>query len=86
MNKKLADLLTNELQVDAVLFLPELVLCVDIVLLLLIRLMPRYDKLHLGWVALLLAGIGCYLSCCQWLDGCVLNVSAAKFQISSAWA
>jgi NADH-quinone oxidoreductase subunit N len=37
---------------DAVAFLPELILCVGIVLLLLLRLFRTLDRLHLGWVAL----------------------------------
>lgn len=68
MNRQLADTLQSNLGVDAVAFLPELVLCGAIVFLLLIRLVPRYDQLHLGWVALVLAGLVCYLSWCQWAD------------------
>jgi NADH-quinone oxidoreductase subunit N len=33
-------------------FVPELVLCVGIVVLLLLRLLPSFDRLHLGWVSL----------------------------------
>src|SRR5712692_8282951 len=33
-------------------FTPELVLCVGIVVLLLLRLLPSFDRLHLGWVSL----------------------------------
>lgn len=39
---------------DALAFLPELILCGAIVLMLLIRLVPRFDRKHLGWVALVL--------------------------------
>jgi len=37
---------------DSVAFLPELILCVGIVLLLLLRLFRAFDRVHLGWVAL----------------------------------
>src|SRR5690242_19563559 len=37
---------------DCVAFLPELILCVGIVLLLLLRLLRIFDRLHLGGVAL----------------------------------
>ena len=57
MNRTLADTLQANLGVDVVAFLPELVLCGAIVFLLLIRLAPRYDQLHLGWVALVLVGL-----------------------------
>jgi NADH-quinone oxidoreductase subunit N len=67
MNKTVADKLQDNLYSDLGLFSPELVLCGAIVLLLLIRLVPRYDKLHLGWVALALAGIVCWLSVEQWI-------------------
>jgi NADH-quinone oxidoreductase subunit N len=33
-------------------FAPELVVCVGIVVLLLLRLLPSFDKLHLGWISL----------------------------------
>ncbi|HMF11459.1 MAG TPA: hypothetical protein VKE94_04115, partial [Gemmataceae bacterium] len=36
-------------------FVPELVLCVGIVVLLLLRLLPSFDRLHLGWVSLAFA-------------------------------
>lgn len=35
-------------------FLPELVLCGAIVFLLIVRLFPRFDRRHLGWIALVL--------------------------------
>src|SRR5437764_14951503 len=67
MNAKLAEALTISLSRDVSAFLPELVLCGAIVVLLLIRLIPRYDSIHLGWVALLVSGLVCYLSGNQWV-------------------
>jgi NADH-quinone oxidoreductase subunit N len=68
MNATLADALEGSLRTDVLAFLPELVLCGVIVLLLLIRLIPRYDRWHLGWIALVaIAGVG-VLSCVQWAN------------------
>jgi NADH-quinone oxidoreductase subunit N len=67
MNETLAKALEEKLGGDLANFLPELVLCGGIVFLLLVRLVPRYDRLHLGWIALLVAGYVCYLSCDQWV-------------------
>jgi NADH-quinone oxidoreductase subunit N len=36
-------------------FMPELVVCIGIVLLLLLRLLPSLDRVHLGWLALVLS-------------------------------
>src|SRR5262249_19143138 len=36
-------------------FVPELILCAGIVVLLLLRLLPSFDRLHLGWVSLAFA-------------------------------
>ncbi len=47
-------------------FLPELVLCGTIVLLLLLRLFPRFDQKHLGWVALLFTLYALAVSIFQW--------------------
>ncbi len=66
MNQQLLQSLTNALTVDGRAFLPELVLCGTIILLLLIRLIPRYDRDHLGWIALPMSAIVCTLSCLQW--------------------
>jgi NADH-quinone oxidoreductase subunit N len=55
---------------DSLAFLPELLVCGVIVLLLLLRLFPFLDRLHLGWLALLatLAILG--VGCCQWVGEC----------------
>src|SRR5262249_45668144 len=42
----------NALAADLGGFVPELVLCVGMVVLLLLRLLPSFDRLHLGWVSL----------------------------------
>ena len=67
MNSTLADALQTSLSVDAVAFMPQLIVCAAIVLLLLIRLIPRYDRWHLGWIALALSAGACVLSAYQWL-------------------
>jgi NADH-quinone oxidoreductase subunit N len=59
------DLQTTVLR-DSVAFLPELILCVTIVALLLIRLFKAFDGLHLGWVALVLTAFGLAVSYSQW--------------------
>ncbi|MBI3822853.1 MAG: NADH-quinone oxidoreductase subunit N [Planctomycetes bacterium] len=67
MNEHLALALGANLSRDSRAFLPELVLCGAIVLLLLIRLLPRYDHLHMGWIAFVLTSAVCYLACLQWM-------------------
>src|SRR6516164_8545120 len=59
MNSTLADALQTSLGVDAVAFMPQFIVCAAIVLLLLIRLIPRYDRWHLGWIALALSVGAC---------------------------
>src|SRR5437660_39953 len=51
---------------DSAAFLPELILSGGIVLLLLLRMFSRFDRLHLGWVALLVAGGALAASYAQW--------------------
>jgi NADH-quinone oxidoreductase subunit N len=51
---------------DSLAFLPELILCTTIVVLLLLRLFKSFDGLHLGWVALVLTGLGLVVSVGQW--------------------
>jgi NADH-quinone oxidoreductase subunit N len=49
----------NDLQRELVhslgLFMPEMIVCFSIVVLLLLRLLPSFDRVHLGWLALLFA-------------------------------
>jgi NADH-quinone oxidoreductase subunit N len=66
MTKQLLENLQASLSLDLVAFLPELVLCATIVLLLLIRLFPRFDRRHVGWVALVLTLYALFLSWMQW--------------------
>jgi NADH-quinone oxidoreductase subunit N len=47
------DAIQSALNADLLGFVPELVLCVGIVVLLLLRLLPTFDRLHLGYVSLL---------------------------------
>jgi NADH-quinone oxidoreductase subunit N len=68
MNAKMAEALSESLSNDAFFFMPELVLCGSIVLLLLIRLIPRYDRWHMGWIALAAVAGVCVLSCVQWAN------------------
>ena len=51
---------------DCVAFLPELILCVGIVLLLLLRLLRAFDRIHLGGVALAIAAAALATALCQW--------------------
>jgi NADH-quinone oxidoreductase subunit N len=68
MNSLLLTQLETGLRQDWILFLPELVLCGAIVFLLLVRLFPRYDWIHAGWLAFPLGCFACYLSVVQWMD------------------
>jgi NADH-quinone oxidoreductase subunit N len=72
-----ADILTNMqneldalqgqlLHRDCSAFLPELILCGSIVLLLIVRLFGAFNRLHLGWLSLLLAGAALAVSIGQW--------------------
>ena len=50
-------------------FLPELVLCTGIIVLLLLRLFSAFDRWHLGWLALGFTGIALAAACDQWVGG-----------------
>jgi NADH-quinone oxidoreductase subunit N len=58
--------LQTTLGLDVAAFLPEVVLCATIVILLLIRLFTRFDRRHLGSVALILTLYALYVSWAQW--------------------
>src|SRR5262245_7385713 len=62
---------------DCEAFLPELILLLGIVLMLLLRMLSRLDRLHLGWVALVVTGGALATSAAQW-TGCSLT-SPARF-------
>ena len=63
------NLFPTTLSRDLVAFMPELVLCGTIVLLLLVRLVPRFDQKHLASVSLVLTIYALYVSVVQWLGG-----------------
>jgi NADH-quinone oxidoreductase subunit N len=58
--------LEKRLFVDLAAFFPEAILCGTIVLLLMLRLLPSFDRLHLGWVALVCTLGALAVSWCQW--------------------
>ena len=60
------DLATDLLKHDLLAFLPELILCGGIVLLLVMRLFPSLGRLHLGWFSLLITVGALAVSVCQW--------------------
>jgi NADH-quinone oxidoreductase subunit N len=51
---------------DSLLFLPEVLVCAGIVLLLLLRLLRAFDRTHLGLIALLVPLAALAASLCQW--------------------
>lgn len=67
MNQYLADRLLGDLENDVQMFSPQLVVCAGIVLMLLIRLVPRYDRWHMGWIGLAVSAGACVLSCNFWV-------------------
>src|SRR5437763_14963357 len=58
---------------DSQAFLPELILCGAIVLLLFMRLFSGLDRWHLGWVALAFTLCGLAISAIQWEDAITLE-------------
>lgn len=66
LTSQLIDLVEDELVRDCTAFLPELILCAGIVVLLLLRLMNSLNKVHLGWFALLFTLAGLWVSYAQW--------------------
>src|SRR5947209_518498 len=65
MTQQVITLLQQALVRDAQAFLPELILCGTIVLLLLVRLFSTFDRNHLGWLALVFT---CYALVVSWLQ------------------
>src|SRR5262249_15738248 len=65
--KSWIDGLESSLVPDLLGFLPELVLCGTIVLLLLLRLFKAFARIHMGGIALVLTGIALMFSCGQWV-------------------
>src|SRR5262245_23642142 len=68
MTKELYESLQASLSRDLLAFLPELILCGTIVFLLVIRLFSRFDRQHLGGVALALTFLAFGVSVYQWLE------------------
>jgi NADH-quinone oxidoreductase subunit N len=66
MTEKALDNLEKSLRTDLMAFLPEVVLCGTIVLLLLVRLFPRFDRRHLGGVAFFLTLYALFVGWSQW--------------------
>ncbi len=66
MTKQLLESLQASLSLDVVAFMPELILCATIVLMLFFRLFRGLDRLHLGWLALALTLVALWASWNQW--------------------
>ncbi len=66
MNTVLLQSFNAGFSVDMRAFAPEIWLCLSIVILLLIRLVPRYDALHMGKVAIFLIAVTLLVSVAQW--------------------
>jgi NADH-quinone oxidoreductase subunit N len=66
MTETLLRNLTFSLNFDSRAFGPELFLCLAIVLMLLIRLIPRYDRTHLGSIAFVLSALTLIFALMQW--------------------
>jgi NADH-quinone oxidoreductase subunit N len=69
LSSDLVNNLTGQLGRDCLAFLPELLLCGGIVLLLLLRLFPLLDRVHLGWVALVVSAAPLVVAWDQWQTG-----------------
>ncbi|MBI1918015.1 MAG: NADH-quinone oxidoreductase subunit N [Planctomycetes bacterium] len=67
--KTAIDTLQDSVPRDCGAFLPELVLCTGIVVLLLLRLFSAFDRWHLGWLALGFTGIALAAAYDQWFGG-----------------
>jgi NADH-quinone oxidoreductase subunit N len=62
----LPDIDAGGLILDSLRFAPELIVCAALVLLLVFRLFPAFDKVHLGAISLMFALVALGLSICQW--------------------
>ncbi len=62
------DSLQSNLWQDLLAFMPELILCLAIILMLLLRLFRAFDRVHLGAVALILTLVAAGVAGKQWLD------------------
>jgi NADH-quinone oxidoreductase subunit N len=66
LNVNILAQLQQDLFQDCMVFLPELILCGSIVLLLLLRLLKGLDPVHMGGVALVLTFLALAAAWCQW--------------------
>jgi NADH-quinone oxidoreductase subunit N len=69
LDPQLVNDLQRHLADDLFLFLPELILCSSIVFLLLLRLVPAIDRMHLGMVALACTLVAMAAAVLQWVGG-----------------
>ncbi len=66
MTSKLLEELQSSLWLDLRAFYPELLLCGAIVLLLVVRLFKHFDRVHLGWISLVVSLAALWGSWLQW--------------------
>lgn len=66
LNSQTINRLQTSLGVDVVAFLPEILVCTGIVLLLLLRLFRVYERRHMGWVALLFVLLALFATYLSW--------------------
>jgi NADH-quinone oxidoreductase subunit N len=77
------DGLLRSIGLDSLAFLPELLLCGLIVLLLLLRLFPILDRVHLGWIALVGTLAILLTTLAQWTGGFGLPTPESRTQDSA---
>jgi NADH-quinone oxidoreductase subunit N len=78
MTQQLLQALQNSLGKDLMAFRPELILCGTIVLLLFVRLFPRFDQRHLGGMAFVLTVYALIISFNQWIGDVDFDPRPAK--------
>jgi len=71
---------------DVLAFLPELILCGGIVLLLLLRMFRGLNRVHLGWAALVLAGGALVAAIGQWKGWFGLESPASSYEFRDSTA
>src|SRR3954463_10257257 len=70
------DALQSSVLQDCAAFSPELILSAGIVLLLFLRLFTALDRLHLGWIALVVTVVAFGTTCAQWVGCCMVSPDA----------
>jgi NADH-quinone oxidoreductase subunit N len=68
LTPQIIDSIQNTLGADLSGFLPELLVCGGIVILLMLRLLPSLDRWHLGWVSLAFALIALVMALYVWIE------------------